>query len=673
MKITHRILLLILITSSVITVTHFFLARHQEKALHRDSEKILAGSLVQSLSDTLVQDVIDGNKLRVTHVLRNLVRHDNPLEFIYIEERGHRVFAHSFQQGFPRYLLHQSKHHPDRTHLRLANKYQTKNGLIFEYVRPLIPGLDIYLRLGINQSQIDAKLTENTHDTLLTGSMVIMLSLLFAYMLARRITRPLNRFAELIHRYGEGEKISLDDIDHSDREIKKLSEIFHTAIEERTQAQEIMLHQANFDALTELPNRFLTLDRLTLLINEARRDRSMVAVMFLDLDDFKKINDTLGHAFGDELLIEAAERLRGEVRSADTVGRLGGDEFIILLGGLRKALDAQPVAENMLSCFREAFNIQGRELLITASIGITIYPDDGDTASELLRNADTAMYHSKDLGRNSYSYYTDEMNQDVSRRLALEEQMSNALEKDEFHVNYQAKVDIGSRKIVGFEALLRWKNSLLGNIHPEEFIKIAEQSGLIIPIGKFVLSEAISVIAHLREHCGHHLSIAVNLSPRQFRDPHLATFIEETIKHYEIDAKNLELEITENVLLSGYTAIEDTLDLIKSLGVSIAMDDFGTGYSSLNYLRNYPFNVLKIDKTFIKDMVTDMADRELVNASIAMAHGLGLKVVAEGVETEEQMAILNAQGCDIAQGYLFSKAISPSDLMNLLKCVKTTQ
>lgn len=434
----------------------------------------------------------------------------------------------------------------------------------------------------------------------------------------------------------------------------------------RKQQEEKILHQAHFDALTDLPNRFLSLDRLSQLISEAQRNNEIVAVLFLDLDDFKKINDTLGHELGDKLLIKAAKRLHGEIRSGDTVGRLGGDEFIVLLGGLSEPADARPVVENLLNCFRDAFRIDGRELVLTASAGIALYPNDGDNPTELLRNADSAMYHSKEEGRNTYSYFTYAMNQGISRRLALEEQLHGALKRGEFRLCYQPKVEITSNRIIGVEALLRWNNPALGEVMPEEFIPITEQTGLIISIGQFVLSRALEMAAVWQQEYDPQFNIAINLSPRQFRDPNLVTFIKEAIIQSGVSGESLELEITEGVLMSGHAHIEKALADLNDLDVSIAMDDFGTGYSSLSYLRTYPFDVLKIDRSFVNDITVDKADRELVNASIAMAHSLGLKVVAEGVETEEQLALLAAQSCEIAQGYLFSKPVSAEKISEML-------
>ncbi len=437
-------------------------------------------------------------------------------------------------------------------------------------------------------------------------------------------------------------------------------------ITERRLQEEQILRQAHYDALTELPNRFLSMDRLSQMLNEANRNKERVAVLFLDLDDFKKINDSLGHDAGDKLLKEAALRLRDGIRGGDTVGRLGGDEFIVLLGGIDDAADVCSVAETLLSKFMDAFRIDGRELILTASIGISIYPDDGNTPSELLRNSDSAMYHSKEQGRNTYSYFTEEMNQGVSRRLLLEEQMHGALDRGEFRLLYQPKVDLNSGRVIGVEALLRWTNPALGEVSPLEFIHTAEQTGLIVPMGEYVLTEALAMVAKWRPYLGESFTMAVNLSPRQFRDPNLVQFIQGAIDKSGVSGKQLELEITEGLLMSGHAYIDDALSELSALEVSIAMDDFGTGYSSLSYLRSYPFNVLKIDREFVNDITVDPADRELVNAAIVMAHGLGLKVVAEGVETEAQRVLLSEQGCDYGQGYLFSKPIAPGEMTKVL-------
>ncbi|MBL4832707.1 MAG: EAL domain-containing protein [Pseudomonas sp.] len=435
-------------------------------------------------------------------------------------------------------------------------------------------------------------------------------------------------------------------------------------ITEQHKTAEVIHHHAYFDTLTQLPNRFLALDRLSQLLNEAERNHEKTAVLFLDLDDFKKINDTLGHQVGDKLLIESAKKLNQVVRKEDTVGRLGGDEFIILLRGLSDDHNALSIAENLLKIFREPFKIDGRELLVTLSIGIAMYPNNGDCASDLLRNADTAMYQAKALGRNTYSFFTKEMNTSMLRRLEVEEQMNGALVRNEFEVYYQPQFDVKNNDIVGAEALLRWHNPKLGNITPDEFIPIAEHTGLIVPIGQFVVQQSLKFLKTWQNVHHKNYNMAVNLSPRQFRGSELISFIKSSLDEAKISAQNFELEITEGVLMVGQSYVDDALAALKELGIKLSMDDFGTGYSSLSYLRRYDFNVLKIDRSFIQGIPKNKADCELVNAIIAMAQSLGLKTVAEGVETKEQVALLSTLGCDYLQGYFFSKAVPAQQLID---------
>ncbi len=438
-------------------------------------------------------------------------------------------------------------------------------------------------------------------------------------------------------------------------------------ITHRKQQEERLVHQAHFDALTDLPNRFLSLDRLSQLLNEAQRSKTLVAILFLDLDDFKKVNDTMGHEAGDKILFETAGRLHHVSRSADTIGRLGGDEFIILVGGLTDAADARPVVENLIAQFRAPFNIDGRELILTASVGIALFPEDGNSTSDLLRNADAAMYHAKELGRNTYAYFTDAMNREASRRLVLEEQMLGALDRGEFSVSYQPQVDAKNGRAVGAEALLRWTNPALGSVSPSEFVPVAEKTGFIVPLGQFVLTKALAICAHLQQEHDPGFRMAVNLSPLQFRDPDLLAFIEKALDHSGVSGACLELEITEGVLMSGHAYIDEILASLSNRGVNISMDDFGTGYSSLSYLRAYPFDVLKIDQSFVRDISVDPEDQALIDATIAMAHGLNLKVVAEGVETEAQLTYLKKRGCDYAQGYLFAKPMPEDELLEWAK------
>ncbi len=434
-------------------------------------------------------------------------------------------------------------------------------------------------------------------------------------------------------------------------------------ITEQHKSAELIRHQAYFDSLTLLPNRFLALDRLSQILLEAERNNEKAAVIFLDLDDFKKVNDSLGHEVGDKLLIESAHRLQQVLRKEDTVGRLGGDEFIVLLRSFNDHHNAIAIAESLLKLFREPFQIDGRELILTMSIGIAIYPKNGNCASDLLRNADTAMYQAKALGRNTYSFFTTEMNVIMQRRFEIEEQMHGALERNEFELHYQPQFDVKSKSIIGAEALLRWNNPVLGNITPDEFIPIAEHTGLIVSIGQYVMEQALSFLCVWQETAQKKYTMAINLSPRQFRDTKLLNFIKKTLNDTGLSTESLELEITEGVLMSGQSYVNKALVEINALGIKLSMDDFGTGYSSLSYLRQYPFDVLKIDRSFINGITHSKDDYNLVKATIAMAHSLGLEIVAEGVETEEQLALLAKLNCNFAQGYYFSRAIPAKQLL----------
>ncbi|MCP4767479.1 MAG: EAL domain-containing protein [Gammaproteobacteria bacterium] len=437
-------------------------------------------------------------------------------------------------------------------------------------------------------------------------------------------------------------------------------------ISEQARAEARIKQQAHFDSLTNLPNRFLALDRLTRMIKEARRNDSKIAVLFIDLDFFKKVNDMLGHVSGDKLLIQAAQRISNSVRDADTVGRLGGDEFIVLIGGVSSTTEVDSIAEKLTDQISDAFHIDGKELVLSASIGISIYPEDGSDRLELIRKADSAMYHSKEMGRNTYSFFTESMNQQIERQLSIEGQFHGALERNELEVYYQQKIDIGSNRIVGAEALLRWNNQTLGAVSPDEFIPIAEQTGLIVPVGQFVLTEALKMAHQWQQELAPDFSIAVNLSPRQFRDPDLINSISKTLHETEVASHCLELEITEGALMNEHLHVERALAELTRLGIKIAMDDFGTGYSSLNYLRNFPFDVIKIDRSFIQDVDSNSMSEQLNHAAISMAHALNISVVAEGVETESQLKILQNLGCDTAQGYYFGKPVPAREMTALL-------
>ncbi len=440
-----------------------------------------------------------------------------------------------------------------------------------------------------------------------------------------------------------------------------------TDITERKYQQEQLLYQAHYDPLTGLPNRFLAMDRLKQNIKLAARKSASTALLFLDLDDFKKVNDALGHEVGDQVLMLAANRLRQAVRDSDTVARLGGDEFIVLIQDIVNGETVRPIAEKIVQAFQKVFQVMGREVMLTASLGIAIYPDNGSEPMLLLRNADMAMYYSKATGRNAYHFYTDSMNQNVARRLQMEEQLRLALGREEFYLEYQPIVEVSSGAIVGVEALLRWRNPQLGEVSPSEFIDVAEQTGLIIDIGEWVIASALSSLCDWQQVIGKRFRLALNVSPRQFRQTGFTDRLEAALKKAGIAGARLELEVTEGILLGAEVGAAEVIKQLRGLGVSISMDDFGTGYSSLSYLRNYHFDTLKIDRVFIRDVIDDPNDRELIIATLRMARSLGVRVVAEGVETAEQLAFLRRELCDCAQGYYLARPISEQRIKEMLE------
>ncbi|RMF19103.1 MAG: EAL domain-containing protein [Gammaproteobacteria bacterium] len=431
----------------------------------------------------------------------------------------------------------------------------------------------------------------------------------------------------------------------------------------RKRYEQQLLRQANYDLLTGLPNRLLALDRLKLALTQAKRDNNRVGIMFLDLDNFKTINDTLGHDAGDTLLIEASRRISGSLRGSSTVSRLGGDEFLIILPNLDDATGAERVAERILNAFRPAFSLGGQDVFVSTSIGIALFPDDSDNSSALLQHADAAMYQAKNKGKSAYHRYTPDIHETSHERLKLETLLRKALNRNELLLHYQPIVELPSRRITRVEALIRWDNPEHGLIPPDKFIPLAEESGVIISIGAWVIHTACRAARRWREVTGEDLAIAINVSPRQFRDPGFVDTVRAALNEHELPGSSLELEITERLLLDDSIETQSILRALDEMGVKLSVDDFGTGYSALSYLKSYPFDTLKIDRSFINDITVEEEDEALVNAIITMAHSLGLDVIAEGVEDESQLAFLIEKGCDMAQGYFFSRPMPPEDLL----------
>jgi len=431
-----------------------------------------------------------------------------------------------------------------------------------------------------------------------------------------------------------------------------------------------MAYLAQHDALTDLPNRILLNDRLTQAIALARRQGKQLALMFLDLDRFKHINDSLGHAVGDQLLQSVAQRLTASVRSSDTVCRQGGDEFIILLADVEHAQDAALSAQKILAALIVPHRIDQIELHVTVSIGISIYPEDGLDADALIKSADTAMYHAKEGGRNNYQFFEQDMNALAVERHSIEGGLRRALERQEFVLHYQPKINLESGTISGVEALVRWQHPQRGLVLPEQFVWIAEDCGLIVPIGMWVLREACQQAQTWQDAGLPHIPVAVNISAVQFRHKDFLESLADILKDTGLAPHYLELELTESVLMHDATSTASVLKMLKAMGVRLAIDDFGTGYSSLSYLKRFPIDTLKIDQSFMRDIThvsADSDDAAIVAAAVSMGKSLNQRVIAEGVETREQMAFLQAQGCGEGQGFYFSRPVSAGEVIELLR------
>jgi diguanylate cyclase (GGDEF)-like protein/PAS domain S-box-containing protein len=429
-----------------------------------------------------------------------------------------------------------------------------------------------------------------------------------------------------------------------------------------------MSHLAQHDSLTELPNRMLLNDRLIEAINLSSRYQRKLAVLFLDLDRFKHINDSLGHVVGDRLLQSVARRLFTCVRSSDTVSRQGGDEFVVLLWEVRHAQDAALTATKILGALRKPHRIDEHELYITGSIGIVTYPDDGTDADTLLKKADLAMYHAKETGRDSYQFFKSEMNVHAIERQSVEESLHYAIERRELVLHYQPKLNLATGEIIGAEALIRWRHPQRGLVSPKQFISIAEDCGLIVPIGRWVMREACRQARAWQVAGMPGLSISTNVSPVELRAPGFVAGVRAILTETGLEPHCLELELTESVLIDDSRSVADVLKELKDIGVLLALDDFGTGYSSLTHLRRFPVDALKIDQSFVSDLATDEGGAGIVTAMIGMGKSLGMQVVAEGVETQQQLEILQDRGCPQAQGYYFSRPVPSEDFGRLLEC-----
>jgi diguanylate cyclase (GGDEF)-like protein len=450
------------------------------------------------------------------------------------------------------------------------------------------------------------------------------------------------------------------------RQLISTNKDLEREISERKRAEDDLLHLAHHDPLTELPNRLLFIDRLEQSISKARRMGEQIAVLFIDLDRFKKINDSLGHTVGDELLRRVAQRFQSSIRNEDTVSRLGGDEFTVIMESLHKPQHATVTAQKLIEAMEEPFVIQGHEFFITTSIGISLYPQDGAIAEELLRNADSAMYRAKDEGRNTFQFYTSDMTEQAFERILMETNLLRAIEKKELVVYYQPQISLKTREIIGLEALIRWNHPELGLVSPARFIPLAEDNGLILPIGEYVLSTACRQLAEWERLGIRPGRVSVNLSGKQLQKKGLLDMISKALEDCSCQPEWLELEVTEGFVMEDPEHSIPVLQSIRDLGIELAIDDFGTGYSSLAYLKRLPITKLKIDQSFVRDIPDDPEDEAIARAILALGYSLNLKVIAEGVENAAQEAFLLNEGCVEAQGFFYAAPLPVEEIDQLL-------
>ena len=519
--------------------------------------------------------------------------------------------------------------------------------------------------VGISRQSLEREFRQQlTVQFVVFAAIVLFLSVAIYGVFRSNVLYPIRRLITASRGVGRGHFTPVEA--RSADEMGVLTQAFNAMAEEVKQEQAKLHRQANFDNLTGLPNRMMALDRINMEIHRAKRSSQRFAVFFIDLDDFKAVNDTMGHAVGDELLVATGARVKSCLRDADTVARLGGDEFLVLAPDVSDEMQIEKIAERLMRAVSEPQELSGRKVVAHCSIGIALYPDNGDSVESLMANADNAMYQAKATGQGSAIFFTNEMNTRLRERILLEQDLNTALEQGQLRLHYQPIFDTAGRGHCGAEVLLRWHHPQRGIINPAVFIPLAEASGQIVAIGDWVLERACRSWAAWQELGISPGFLAVNISRVQFRK-RLSKRLAELMAAHAIPAEALELELTESVLLDDHHQVAEELDSLRSIGVTLSLDDFGTGYSSLSYLKRFHFDVLKIDQSFIAGLPGSPDDVSLVRAILAMAKGLDLRVVAEGVETHDQLAFVTTHGCQLAQGFLFAKPMPEEAYLNYLK------
>jgi len=532
--------------------------------------------------------------------------------------------------------------------------------------------------IGRLQVLIDLSPINRQHEAFTLRSDVLVVMVLFVAILIamtsqeKLIVRPLKALAVAAQKISEGNfQTRLPDAGRD--EVGQLVRNFDDMRENIRKYQQELHDLAHHDSLTDLPNRMMFLDRLEHAISLAHRTQKRLALLFLDLDTFKAVNDTLGHSTGDQLLLSVAQRLRKITREGDTLARLGGDEFMVIVESMHSGDEAAVVAQKIQNAFQEPLLVGDRSLSVTTSIGITVYPDDAKTPSDLVQNADIAMYRAKAAGGGAFRYFSEETQSRELCGLEMRSQLFDALEKGQYFLVYQPRIDLASGNVDCLEALIRWRCSSDRIIGPADFIPLLEQTGLIVDVGEWVIRESCRFMQQQIQSGQHAARVSVNLSARQFHDPGLLSRIYHALKDHDVPAGHLELELTEGLIMADVDSSMKALDVLHEMGVKLSIDDFGTGYSSLSYLKRFPVDYLKIDRSFVDGIPDDRDDVIIVESIIALSRKLGIKTIAEGVENQEQLSFLKREGCDGVQGYLLSRPMGEPETRNWLSEHASTQ
>lgn len=508
--------------------------------------------------------------------------------------------------------------------------------------------------IGISRDKMLEQLTSILKQRVMSYFILILVMVISIYFVFRRsVLIPIKRLINGSKSVAHG---NLDTIveKSSNDELGELTDMFNYMTSEIRHEQQELSHQASYDSLTNLPNRMLANDRLKVELKRAKRENRRIAVMFIDLNNFKIINDTMGHATGDLLLVEVSQRMKKRLRDGDTIARLGGDEFVVILPTIDNLTEVEDIAERMLEAVEQPFRLGDRDVKVSYSIGVALYPEDGNNVEKLMANADNAMYQAKAGSARHVRFFSQEMNDEIENQLQLEQGLHDAINNGELALNFQPIIDVKSGQFKGAEVLLRWNHPQRGMISPEIFIPMAEMTGQIIPIGKWVIREAARCISEWQSQGLNPNCLSVNISRVQLQEG-LISHLRDVMSEFNIDAKQLMLEITESVLMENVDIIKSQLDTINDAGIRLSLDDFGTGFSSLSYLKNFPFYSLKLDRSFVEAVPDNKEDTTLVSSIIALAKGLNLQVVAEGIECEEQLQALKGMGCDTVQGYYIGR------------------